>query len=275
MWMRYLVGTFFLLGTGCNDQSIQLGLGAPPDARLISDVFTWECQDPDTEERYDGVFAHDITFEYAPDALVDRALPAAGCTRGVDIFPSDAGAGGTDVPKVSGSGWSSENETGVLDRESIGYYHDSVLRNQSDCSSAEDLLAQSTSLTSMGPFSGASTPAVGSLSAVTLVGEVDDETGIPFGSEVTASWSSEGWDSAWVQIRREKEGALMESVTCSVGNDQRFTLNDDVWSLLSEELAVDLTNLYVAVQSESTTATADGQEIVSYTRAMHVAVVQD
>ncbi len=221
------------------------------------------------------MFAHDITFEYAPDALVDRALPEAGCTRGVDLFPSEAGEGGTDVPKVSGSGWSRADSTGVLDRESEGYYHDSVLRNQSDCSSAEDLLAEATSLTNMGPFSGASTPGVGSLSAVTLVGEVDDETGIPFGSQVTASWSSEGWDTAWVQIRREKAGALMESVTCSVGNDERFTLDDDVWSLLSEELAVDLTNLYVAVQSEGATATEDGQEILTYTRAMHVAVVQD
>ena len=95
-----------------------------------------------------------------------------------------------------------------------------------------------------------------------------------FGSEITASWDAQGWDRSWVQIRREKDGALVESVTCAADGED-FTVDDDVWSLLSDALEVDVTNLYVAFEVDGGSNTTDGQEIVTKTRAMHVAVVQD
>ena len=114
----------------------------------------------------------------------------------------------------------------------------------------------------------------GEVSDVTLEGEVDEETGIPFGAELTASWDASGWDKTWVQIRREKDGALVESVTCAA-DDEVFTVDDDVWSLLSDALEVDVTNVYVAFEVDGSSTTADGQEILTATRAMHVGVVQD
>ena len=137
-----------------------------------------------------------------------------------------------------------------------------------------EVASDGTTISGAGVFSGAKAPVPGSVGAVTLEGEVDDETGIPFGAEVTASWDASGWDSAWVQVRREKDGGLVESVTCAADGDS-YTLDEDAWSLLNDALQVDVTNLYVAFQVEGGSTTEDGQEIVTQTRAMHVAVVQD
>jgi hypothetical protein len=265
-----------LLSAACEPKSIPLGGGAPPDARFIADVYTWECQDAEGGgDLYEGVFAYDVSLEYSPDGLAERDLPASGCTRGLDIFPADAGSGGMDIPDVDEPTWANEGMSGVLSRESDGFYHDDVFQNQSGCTPAEDLLGDGTTLAAAGVFNGASAPAPGTLADVSIDGDLDEESGIPFGSQVTATWDASGWDNSWVQIRREKDGGLIESVTCNTDGSESFTVDDDVWSLLSEDLAVDVTNLYVAVQTEGESSTSDGQEILTYTRAMHVAVIQD
>lgn len=265
---------FLLALAACSPKSIELGGGEPPDARLYADVYTWECEDSKTLEIYEGVFGYKISLEYAPDALADRDLPTSGCSAGLDIFPSDAGSGGLDIPGNANPGWTTGEMEGILGHESDGFYSDNVFENSSSCQAAEDLLDDGTALSDSGPFSGAAAPSPGTVGEVTLEGEVDAETGIPFGAQVDASWDASGWDRTWVQIRREKDGGLVESVTC-LAEDGNFTVDDDVWSLLSDALAVDVTNLYVAFEVDGSSTTADGQEILTATRAMHVAVVQD
>ncbi len=272
--MRLLTVLSLVSLAACTDEKIGLGGGEPPDARLYADVYTWECEDSETYELYEGVFAYQVSLEYAPDALADRDLPSSGCSRGLDLFPGDAGSGAEDIPDASRPGWTTGEMEGTLDKASTGFYRDDVFDNQSSCTAAEDLLADGTVLSDAGAFSGASAPVPGSVGAVEIEGEVDEQTGIPFGAEITASWDASGWDQAWVQIRREKAGALVESVTCASDGDS-YTLDDDAWSLLNDALEVDVTNLYVAFQVESGSTTSDGQEIVTLTRAMHVAVVQD
>jgi hypothetical protein len=272
--MRPLILSVLFLCAACDDKSISLGRGAPPDARLLADMYTWECTSAE-DELYEGVFAYQLSLEYAPDGLEDRELPASGCTRGLDLFPGDAGGNGLDIPDVDSPGWATADINGVLDHVTDGFYYDNVFDNRSGCQDAAELLAEGTTLSDAGSFSGATAPSPGSLEDVALVGTVDEETGIPFGSEVTATWDAHGWDDSFVQIRREKDGALVESVTCATDEDGSFTVDDDVWSLLSGALEVDVTNLYVGFQVDGGSETADGQQILTSTRAMHVAVVQD
>lgn len=263
-----------LWGTACTDKSIALGGGEPADARLYADVYAWECEDGGAE-RYEGIFAYKLSLEYAPDALEERDVPASGCTRGVDIFPGDAGAAGMDIPDADAPAWATAEASGVLEHVTEGFYYDDVFENRKGCSSVDELLSGGTTLSDAGAFSGASAPVPGRLDEVSITGVVDEQTGIPFGAEVTASWDASGWDTSWVQIRREKDGGLIESVTCSTEGQDEFTVDGDVWSLLSEALEVDVTNLYVAFEVDGGSTTADGQRVVTATRAMHVAVVQD
>src|SRR5688572_14252063 len=102
--MRLLIPAL-LVCAACDSKSIDLGRGAPPDARLYADIYTWECEEAETLELYEGVFAYRLSLEYAPDALNDRSLPSSGCTRGLDIFPSDAGASGLDIPDTDNPAW--------------------------------------------------------------------------------------------------------------------------------------------------------------------------
>jgi hypothetical protein len=273
--MRTTVLAASMLLLGCDNQKIALGGGAPPDARLYADVYTWECEDTSSAGAlYPGVFSFEIALEYAPDALADRDLPGSGCSRGLDLFPSDAGAAGLDIPDAARPTWSTAGLEGELGREAEGFYFDSAFDNRSSCAYAEDLLADGTTLADAGVFSGARAPVPGTVGAVTFSGELDAESGIPFGAELTASWDASGWDDAWVQVRREKDGQLVESVTCAAEGDS-YTLGDDAWGLLSDALEVDVTNLYVGFQVEGSSTAEDGQKVATYTRAMHVAVVQD
>lgn len=264
-----------VLAIACESEKISLGQGGDDDARLIADVYTWECEDFDADGNafyYEGVSSYEISFEYAPDALATRALPVSGCTKGLDLFPADAGTGGTDVPDVSAPIWENGNYTGVLDRQSDGFYFGDATGNAELCSYADELIGEGTGISDAGVFSGARTPAAGSLAGVTISG-LDPVKGITAGSEVNASWVDSGWDAAWVQVRSESMGELVESVTCAVEGSE-FTVDDDVWSLMTSAVEPDVTNLYIAVQNEKTVESEDGQRLQAATRFVHAAVVR-
>lgn len=272
-----LLVAFLVACTG--DKSVALGQGPERDGRLVADVYTWRCSSSDTgdtaEEEWEGVFSYNVFFEYAPDALVARDLPAGSCVSGLDLFPIDAGAGGTSLPDGDVPEWSNTGLEGALTEESTGFYYDSVFANQRTCTRAEELLGDGTLLSKAGSFSGAQTPQPGVLNSVTLDGEVDDQSGLAFGAQVTASWDGSGWDESWIQVRREQGGSLVEAVTCNTSGLSSFTIDDSVWGAMSGALEVDVTNLYVAVQNTGVAQTADGQEVELLTRAMHVAVVAE
>jgi len=270
-----------LLLVGCGTKSIGLGLGAEHDARLVANLYTWPCASGGMTDsgattpgiEWEGVFNYDVTLEYAPDALLDRGLPDSGCVEGLDLFARDAGAGGLDIPDAAPV-WSNGEESGVMARHSPGFYGATVFNNEHSCQDAQDLLGEGTLLSDAGVFSGKHTPTPGVYESVTLTGDVSSTSGLEFGATVTAEWEASDWSDAWVQLRREDGGSLVESVTCRAEGNS-FTVDKAVWALTSSAIRTDVTNLYVAVENSGTTQTDDGQYIEVITRAMHVAVVQD
>lgn len=271
----------FLLLLGCGTKNIGLGQGAERDARLVANLYTWPCSSgggtdsggTTTASEWEGVFNYGVTLEYAPDALVDRGLPDAGCVEGLDLFARDAGAGGLDIPDASPT-WANGGESGAMARQSAGFYSATVFDNEHSCQDAQDLLGEGTLLSDAGAFSGKHTPTPGVYESATLSGDVSSESGLTFGATVTAEWVASDWTDAWVQVRREDGGSLVESVTCRADGTS-FTVDDAVWSLMSSAIQTDVTNLYVAVENHGSTQTDDGQFIEVITRAMHVAVVQE
>lgn len=263
-----------LLATACADKSIGLGGGSAPDARMYADVYTWECdEDGSGADLYEGVFSYLVSLEYAPDALVDRDLPSSGCTKGIDLFPSDAGAGAHDLD--GSPEYENESIAGGLTHQGTGFYHDDVLGNQHACTPAEDLLGSGTSLLNADMFTSASTPAPDTFEDVTFSTEIDEVSGVAFDSVVDVEWVAGDWTDSFIQVRRESGGALVESVTCNTTGGSTYTIGPEVWDLFSGAVEVDVTNLYVGVQNSKSSDAEDGQKITTVTRALHVAVVQD
>lgn len=252
------------------------GLGGGPemDARFIADIYTWQCESG--EEQYEGVFAFDLSLEYAPDALAPRTLPGAGgCAYGLSMFGMDTNSVGVDIPDLADNpGWETITMTGELKREGEGFYYDDVFENEHTCHRAGELLEGGSELQDAGALSGVITPEPGDLADVTLTGTMDQEAGFPWGEDIQIRWEASGWDQAWVQVRRERDGEAWETVTCNATGLDSFTIGDDVWGLLSEDLPVTTNNVYVGFQAKDEVPTGDGQRVEVYTRAMHVAVVQ-
>jgi len=273
--MKYLALTLPLL-VACDPQKIALGQGGDDDARLYADVYTWQCEDRsvDPVEYYDGVYSYRVAMEYAPDSLASRDLPAAGCTAGLDMFPRDAGSGGENIPDAGNPTWTNRDLTGTLSNLSDGFYFDDVYGDVQNCTYAEDLIGDGTSLADAGVFSGARTPKAGSLDNIEI-SNFDESTGLTFGQSVDVSWTQKGWEDAWVQIRAESGGELSDSVTCNTGGANTFTVDDDVWALMNSAIEPDVTNLYITMQNTDTVDTSDGQKIELVTRVVHAAVVRD
>ena len=264
---------------GCENGKIGLGQGPEADARLIADVFTWYCNTTDDQgeilEEWEGAFGYNVTFQNAPDALPDLPFPEEGCDEGVDMFPADAGAGGADMDTAP-SWYNSDELTGLITSRGAGYYREEVFANQRTCGYSEDVLGDGTELQDAGAFSGAKTPEPGTFDGVRLSGaEVNPQTGIPFGAQMDVEWDAGGWDQSFVQVRREQGGQAVQTATCNGGDTGTFEVGDNVWGLMSDVVEVDVTNIYVGVQSRDSVTTSDGLEIELITRMMHIAIVDD
>lgn len=273
-----ILAGLFLTMAGCKGCSGQIDLGKGPesDARLTADVKTWECSDDGGETLYEGVYSFDIYLEYAPDGLQERALPG-GCVYGLSMFPQDAGSAGEDIPGLDGDPrWSAGDESGRLERTSAGFYEAQVLNNVHSCQSSDELLSDGVMLEEASTFTGAVTPAAGTIDWVdTDIDDTDDDGNLSFGETVDLSWETEGWDEVWIQIRQERDGEAWGTVTCNATGMDEFSVDEDVWSLLEEDLPVEYINLYVAFQNSEIQEMEDGQKIEAITRGMHVLVVQD
>ena len=272
-----------LVAAGCarGDGSLKGDGAGDRDVRLISDVYAWTCQDSTTGALYQGVFGQRLSLEHAPDALSSLDAPGAGaCTAGRDMFPSSAGDGGEDPADFSGNpSWSAGTRTGVLTRVGPGFYADAPLADQRTCIDVDDLLADGAALSDAGALDGLRTPAPAPIPEVSFSGlSVDSATGasyLAWGDAVTAAWGDHGWDAAWVQVRREREGEAWESVTCGVGDGGSFTMDADIWALMDERVEVEQNQLYVAFERTDESTLPDGRVAVAVTRAMVVAVVAD
>jgi hypothetical protein len=275
---KLIVPTLFLAMAGCKGCSgeIELGQGPQSDARLTADVKTWECSDDGGETLYEGVYSFDIYLEYAPDGLQERALPG-GCVYGLSMFPVDAGSSGEDIPGLSDDPrWTAGDDSGRLERTSPGFYEAQVLNNVHSCQSSDDLLSDGVMLEESANFTGAVTPAAGSIAWVsTDIEDTDDDGNLSFGETVDLSWETEDWDEVWIQIRQERDGEAWGTVTCNATGMDGFEVDENVWELLNGDLAVEYINLYVAFQNTEIQEMEDGQKIEVVTRGMHVLVVQD
>lgn len=268
-------------GEGGEDQ---LGGGPEKDARLVTDVYTWDCIEytEDGEELYQGVFGEQVRLQFAPDALPIVPLPSVGgCTAGLNMFPEDAGTGGQDIPDADADGiqWETDESGGVFTNESAGYWRDDVFEDNRTCNNINDVLLGGTRLVNAGALEGVGTPVPEDVPVVSFSGlSVDSGTGaetIQFGDEITASWEDHDWDSVWIQVRRELEGVAWESVTCNATGLDAFTLDSAVWGQLNEGITVDQNQLYVGFEKSELVETADGYKVETSIRSMAVAIVRD
>jgi hypothetical protein len=268
---------------GCNIGKTQIGTtdtgeggegsGSGKDARLIADVFTWQCTA--AGDLYPGVFAHIVTMEYAPDGLRSLDLPAAGeCTYGLDMFPSNAGENAAELASVLGTpSWSNDNYSGSLELMSTGFWLDDVLEDTHSCEEVDQRLQGGTEVKKAGALSGAKTPDPAEMPLVEYDGF---DSILAWGDEATASWDGDHeWSQVWVQIRREVDGEAWESVTCNATGSDSFTIDDTIWDLFDSKLNVDRNNIYIAFQNASTVETEAGMKVDVLTRSIDIAVVAD
>lgn len=242
------------------------------DGRLIADVFTWEClSDGGT---YPGVYAHKVSLEYAPDSLRNLDLPPPGeCKYGLDMFPSNAGEGGSNIDGITSQPeWETDYFDGELELLAQGFWYEDVLGNEHLCQEATDRLAGGTTLYDAGILSGIATPSPAELPDISYDGF---DTVIEFGDEISVSWEEHDWEQVWIQLRRESGQDVVESVTCNVTNSDSLTIDQDIWGLLDSDLNVEKNNLYVAFQRAETLETTDEQLIDVFTRVVDIAVIID
>jgi hypothetical protein len=268
---------------GCNIGKTQIGTtdtgdggegsGSDKDARIIADVFTWQCTA--AGDLYPGVFAHMVSMEYAPDGLRSLELPAAGeCTYGLDMFPSSAGENASGLASILGSpSWANDNYTGSLELMSTGFWLDDVLEDTHSCEEVDQRLQGGTEVQQAGALTGATTPEPAEMPLVDYDGF---DSILDWGDEATASWDDDHeWSQVWVQIRREVDGEAWESVTCNATGSGSFTIDNNVWDLFDGKLSVDRNNIYIAFQNATTTTTDAGLKVDTLTRSIDIAVVSD
>ena len=248
--------------------------GGDPAARLIANVFTWECHTKgDENNTYEGVYGANVSLEYAPTGLQEMTLPDPGaCSGDVSMFPQDAGSQGADLDGVTAPTWHTEWDEGSMEDLGDGYWEADLLGNQHSCQYAEELFEYGVSLGDAGSLSGITTPAAGSLTDATA--DHDLSAGLTFGEDVEVTWVEEDHSESWIQLRMEREGYAYGSVICNTTGLDSFSIDDSVWSYLDETIPVEVINLYVGFQNQSQQVTASGVTATVVTRTIHVEVVQ-
>lgn len=251
------------------------------DARMISNVFTWGCQEGDSGPTYQGVYGQTMSLEYAPGSLRSLALPAPGeCTFGLDMFPTDAGPAGAALPGVSGGPrWVTDSDEGVMNLTGAGFYFDDVFPNSRTCLQVEGVIGSGAELQDAGPLTGGTSPPASAAPDVEFIGlRIDSDTGaqvLDWGADIDLRWDDHAWDNVWVQIRREREGTAWESVTCNATGRSTFAVGEQVWGLLNQDLPVEQNNLYVTFENSAQSEMDDGTTLQSVTRSVAVALVGD
>ena len=266
--MKKLFLLSFLIG--CNQGKVILDqYDVPFDARLINQVFVWECLDGG--ESVWGTFGHEVHLYHAPDALNDL-LPEVGCSVGVDMFPISAGPKGESFDGFSSfPQWSNHSTAGEL-LGGYGYWSQDVLSSELTCDNPDAILADVVTLDAAQVYTGASTVEGTSIPLVTFSGF--DGT-ISWGDPVVISWEEHSWDRVWLQIRRTQDGQLYETVTCNVSGESEFEISQIIWNLMNENAPNITNNLYLGFENRQLQQVAPGNVIETLTRAISVALVNE
>ena len=261
----YWVGTVFFMA--CGNGTLKLGNGAETDARLTADVYTWACSAEEAD--WMGAFGFDVSLVYTPDNLSSRALPPVNtCELGISMFSLDTLEGGTDIPDAVEPKWETQNTQGRLDRQLAGLYYDDVFKNVFSCDPVDTVIASGVELRNAGRLSGVSTPLAGNLYAVST--EPRTVGGLPFGEALSIEWDAEGWDESFVQIRRARSNALVETLTCNTTGASNLEIGADIWGQLDASIMADTNYLYVGFRNTDDMMSPDGQRAEVETRALHV-----
>ena len=271
----------FMLFFSCNTGKTVLEGGAEQfDARFISQVFTWPCENypEDTAsgeadiELAVGTYGHELALFYAPTSLIDL-LPAEGCVYGAEMFPIDAGANGSSLEGLQGfPQWSNSLNSGEL-QGAFGYWFMDAMTDEHTCDAPGSILQYPATLGNANQFSGYSTETATYVPMVEFSGFTDV---ISWGDNVTASWGANGeWDRVWIEMQRTKDGDVYESIVCNVSGETSFTLDSDFWGMLDPDLPIEYQHLYVGVEKRNMEIAQTGEWIELVTRAVTVAVIQD
>ena len=261
---------------GCNTGKVLLDNGVTSfDARLVSQVFTWQCGGYPTDSgmipAYAGTYGHEVALYHAPGGLSDL-MPISGCVYGADMFPIGAGANASSFEGLQGyPQWHNSSSTGEL-QGGFGYWYNDAMTGEHTCDAPEDILGDPVILSNALDYSGATTIASPVSPFVAFSGY---DTVIEWGDPVEMSWNNHRWDRVWVHVRRSKAGDLVESLTCVVEDGNSFALTQDIWDVLDDSLVTDQTNLYVGFEKRDLQQTSSGNWIEVLTRSVSVAVVQD
>lgn len=251
------------------------GSAVVADARFLTDVYTWTCQESDGSDLYQGIFGQSYSLEYAPGAVTSLELPSPGtCIDDLNMRPLTAGDGGLDVPDMGDRPrWEALDNQGVMDRLGRGFYRDDVFPGERTCLAIDEVLGGGARLTEAGVLTGVQAPAPVEVPTVSFEGLSGD--GIVFGDEITVSWAESDWDEVWISLAREREGVAFESATCNASDRTSFTIGAESWALMTEELEVQQNVLYIGFQRSEWSTTEDGLEVLSTTRAIAIATVSE
>ena len=193
--------------------------------------------------RYLGTYGLELTWSTPPTAC-RISLPEAGeCVADVSMFPQDAGTYGTEIPNASpaGTGWQRRR---IL---APGFYHADVLGNQRSCIFKLDAHPGCEHRGCRQPRGGRGPGS--DLEIVSFDGENTQlNQGIDFGSELTLSG---GQRLGLFLISCARSAAYAYgSVTCNTTGQDSFLIDDEVWSLLDQDLNVETLNLFVGFQND-------------------------
>lgn len=263
---------------GCKkneDAGFLVGQGVGSDARLTSDAYTWDCSDFGSYD-WMGVLGFDITLEFVPDSLPPRDLPAPGsCAYGLSMFAKDALVSGTSIPDSSDSpGWRTIADEGYLDPVLDGLWIADVFDNVLSCSPVGDIIAGGVQLYDAGALDGTTSPVAGEVVDVNVT-DGSWGSGIPFGEDLDVTWEASGWDETFVQVRRERIGVAIETITCNTTGVSEFQVTSETWDLFDDTIDVDHNFLYVGFQNVDTIENDYGHGIEVASRALHAVGLSD
>lgn len=257
----------------CTDGGADTDTDPPPPitARFVADAYLQDCRW--SEEDWLGVEALRVTLHHSSDGVPPVELPAPGtCVNQLELFaeealPASDGIEGLDTaPRYI----SPEGE-GSLRDVLPGLWHSDVFVAKDRCGTLDEAIGDGVSLDRTGPFSALSTPSNGTIPSAMVDGaRFTDREPLSDGDTATFTWEAEGWDAAFVQLRREQGGELRDVVTCGASGGS-FTLDDTAWDQTNSAVLADGNHVYLGLVREELVETVDGSARAwMVVRALHV-----
>ncbi|MFK7926887.1 MAG: hypothetical protein AB8H79_01770 [Myxococcota bacterium] len=245
--------------------------GGDPDARVVGTMFTNTCDWGGNS--WLGIERVRVELEYSPGVLTDRALPASvqNCSLDTPLFLDESKIeGGLDLPGLTGDPrWAAGPEDGTLSKTREGLYASDIAPTTGSCQKLEDIGGTGVTVTEAGDFDGVTTPAPGTAGLILINDEL--ETGytgrVARDVSMDLSWSAEGWEQSFVQIRQVGSGVVRQSLTCTTTGMESFKLDPSVWDQL-DDLGSTQVEVFVGFQNIED-QTVNGEPVESITRMVH------